>query len=94
MVQPELIYGLKDVGKVDLDRNWRDSIREIRAVLIAERSSTKIPMSYTLAHEVQRAAACVLPQELVEGLETSLVDSILRNMLSIGGNLVQSKEYR
>ncbi len=88
------MYGLKDVGKVDLETNWRGSIREIRAVLIAERSSAKIPMSYTLACEVQRAAARVLPQELVGGLETSLVDTILRNMLSIGGNLGQSKEYR
>ncbi len=86
------MYGLKDVGKVDLDRNWRNSIRHIRSVLITERTPPKMHMSHFIC-EVQRAAARVLPQELIRGLESSL-DGIFKNILNIGGNLGQSKEYR
>ncbi len=87
------MYGLKDVGKVDLDRNWRNSINHIRSVLITEHTSPNMPISYTLLCKVQRAAARVLPQELMGRLESSL-DGIFKNMLNIGGNLGQSKEYR
>ncbi len=93
MIQSKLMYGLKDVGKVDLDRDWRKSIHEIRAVLISERPSTNVPLSSTLLDEVIRVAVHVLPQEFIGELKTVL-GTILRNMLNIGGNLGQSKEYR
>ncbi len=94
MVQPALMDGLKDVGQVDLDRSLRNSIRDIRLVLNEDHSPSKMPMLYILLSEVQKAASQVLPQELMVGLEKKSLDCIFKNLLNIGGNLGQSREYR
>jgi hypothetical protein len=96
-LKPALVEGLSEVNKLDLDKYWIMSMREIKHVLGMDPRMTSRGVSL-MDELVQSVMQHISMQQILTNTQTVNLEprlkSVVKNLVSTGANLGQSKEYR